>query len=242
MRDGIFTGYTHPLDRNHRPKMSAPIPNTILIADDHPIFRKGLCEVIAADPGFRIVGEATNGEDALGLIRSLRPAVAILDINMPRLNGIGVVRGMTPAEMTHTPTVLLTMHEDGDLFEEAMDAGVGAYVLKESAVEDLLTALRAVLNGDRFVSPRLTHLLLRRREDAAGLRREKPGLDLLTPTERRILKCISEDKTTKEIADLLSISPRTVETHRQNVSNKLHLQGSHSLLRFAFANRALLER
>lgn len=215
-------------------------PTTVLIADDHPIFRKGLCEVIAADPRFRLVGEASNGEEALRKTEELRPDAVILDINMPRLNGIGVVRGLAAGPAAGTRTVLLTMHEDGTLFDEAMDAGVSAYVLKESAVEDLLTALQTVSQGGRFVSPRLTGLLLRRREEAAGLRRDKPGLELLTPTERRVLRCISEDRTTKEIADLLGISPRTVETHRQNISNKLHLQGSHSLLRFAFANRTLL--
>ena len=215
-------------------------PTTVLVADDHPIFRKGLCEVIAADPRFRLVGEASDGEEALRKTEELRPDAVILDINMPRLNGIGVLRGLAAGPASGTRTVLLTMHEDGTLFDEAMDAGVWAYVLKESAVEDLLTALRTVAEGGRFVSPRLTGLLLRRREEAAGLRREKPGLDLLTPTERRVLRCISEDRTTKEIAVVLGISPRTVETHRQNISNKLHLQGSHSLLRFAFANRSLL--
>ena len=212
---------------------------SILIADDHPIFRKGLCEVIESDPSLRLIGQAGNGEEALRLVAELLPAVAILDINMPRLSGLQVARTLAERQLP-VKLVLLTMHEDEDLFDEAMALGVPAYVLKESAVEDLLTAVQAVVAGRGFISPTIAGLLVKRREMAAELRRDKPGLDLLTPTERRILRLISEDRTTKEIADTLGISPRTVETHRQNMSHKLHLSGSHSLLKFAFDNKAHL--
>ncbi len=214
-------------------------PSTILIADDHPIYRKGLCEVVESDPSLRLVGQAANGEEALRLIRGLRPAVAILDINMPRLSGLQVAQELS-GEAAPPRLVLLTMHEDAALFDRAMELGVRAYVLKESAVEDLLTAVRTVVEGRNFISPTMATLLLKRREEGAVLRREKPGLDLLTPTERRVLRLISEDRTTKEIADLLGLSPRTVETHRQNMSHKLHLSGSHSLLKFAFDHKAHL--
>jgi DNA-binding NarL/FixJ family response regulator len=214
-------------------------PSTILIADDHPIYRKGLCEVVESDPSLRLVGQAANGEEALRLIRELRPAVAILDINMPRLSGLQVAQELA-GQGASPRLVLLTMHEDAALFDRAMELGVYAYVLKESAVEDLLTALRTVIEGRNFISPTIANLLVKRREEGAMLRREKPGLDLLTPTERRVLRLISEDRTTKEIADLLGLSPRTVETHRQNMSHKLHLSGSHSLLKFAFDHKAHL--
>ena len=213
--------------------------STILIADDHPIYRKGLCEVVESDPSLQLVGQAANGEEALRLIRGLRPTVAILDINMPRLSGLQVAQELS-GEAAPPRLVLLTMHEDAALFDRAMELGVCAYVLKESAVEDLLTAVRTVVEGRNFISPTMANLLLTRREEGAVLRREKPGLDLLTPTERRVLRLISEDRTTKEIADLLGLSPRTVETHRQNMSHKLHLSGSHSLLKFAFDNKAHL--
>ena len=217
--------------------MSTPFP--ILIADDHPIFRKGLCEVIESDPSLRIVGQASNGEEALKLMQDLQPAVAILDINMPKSSGLQVARAAAEQNLAVKP-VLLTMHEDEDLFDEALKLGVQAYVLKESAVEDLLRAIHAVLEGKMFISASLSGLLLKRREDGENLRRERPGLDLLTPAERRILRLIAEDRTTKEIADVLQVSPRTVETHRQNISHKLHLSGSHSLLKFAFDNKAAL--
>ena len=217
--------------------MTPPFP--VLIADDHPIFRKGLCEVIEGDPSLAVAGQAANGEEALRLVEELRPAVAILDINMPKLSGLQVARELGERR-SPVKLVLLTMHESEDLFDEAMALGVPAYVLKESAVEDLLTAVHAVLDGRSFISPAIARLLVRRREQSTTLRKEKPGLGLLSPTERRVLRLIAEDRTTKEIADLLGLSPRTIDTHRQNMSNKLRLTGSHSLLKFAFDNKTLL--
>ena len=214
-------------------------PLTILIADDHPIFRKGLCEVIASDRAFRIVQETGDGAEALRLIQELRPALAVLDINMPKLSGLAVIRSLWERRFP-VKIILLTMHEDEDLFNEAMNLGVGAYVLKENAAGDLLNAIRCVVAGKTFVSPSLAGLLLRRSQQSAALRREKAGLDLLTPTEGRVLKLIAEDKTTKQIADALGISARTVDTHRQNISHKLHLSGSHSLLKFAYDNKSRL--
>jgi DNA-binding NarL/FixJ family response regulator len=209
---------------------------SVFIADDHPIFRKGLCEVIGHDPLLRIVGEAAHGEDTLRLVMELQPDVAILDINMPKLSGLQVARTLNERQSA-TKLVLLTMHQDEDLLDEALALGVSAYLLKENAVEDLLSAVRTVMAGQTFISPTIAALLMRRRKMGDELRREKPGLDKLTPSERRILRLIAEDRTTKEIADALGVSPRPVETHRQNLSHKLHLSGSHSLLKFAFDNK-----
>ena len=217
--------------------MKAPIK--IIIADDHPIFRKGLCEVITGDSSLRLLQEAADGEQALRLIQELNPTIAILDINMPRLSGLHVVRSLWERQSA-VKIILLTMHEDEDLFNEAMNLGVAAYVLKENAVADLLNAIRCVAAGKIFVSPSMSGSLLRRAEQSAALRQERSGLDLLTPAERRILKLIAEDKTTKEIAEALGISARTVDSHRQNVSHKLHLSGSHSLLKFAYDNKSKL--
>ncbi len=214
-------------------------PTKILIADDHPIFRKGLCEVIAEDPSLQVVRETGDGAEALRLIELLRPTMAILDIHMPKLNGLQVMRSLWE-KRSPVKVILLTMHEDEDLFNEAINLGVGAYVLKENAVTDLLKAVRCVAEGKTFVSSSLADLLLRRSQQSAALRREKAGLELLTATEGRILKLIAEDKTTKEIAVSLGISTRTVDTHRQNISHKLNLSGSHSLLKFAYDNKSKL--
>src|SRR5262245_59415925 len=152
---------------------------TILIADDHPIFRKGLCEVIASDRAFRIVQETGDGAEALRLIQALRPALAILDIHMPKLTGLQVIRSLWEKRFP-VKVIMLTMHEEEELFNEAMNLGVSAYVLKENAAADLLNAIRCVVDGKTFVSPSLAGLLLRRSHQSAALRREKAGLDLLT--------------------------------------------------------------
>ena len=211
----------------------------ILIADDHPIFRRGLCDVIRTDAGLRLVGQASNGEEALKLIDDLRPHVAILDVHMPKLSGLQAARKLIEKKSA-VKLVLLTMHEDEDLLNEALDLGIQAYVLKENAVEDLLSAVRSVASGRIFISASLSGLLVRRRTQAEALRRENPGLDSLTPTERRILQLIADDKTSKEIAEVLGCAVRTVETHRQNMSQKLGLSGSHSLLKFAYDNKSRL--
>lgn len=214
-------------------------PLNILIADDHPIFRRGLCEVIESQPDLRLIGQATNGEEALGLVGELNPHVVILDVHMPRLTGLQAARKLIGGGTT-VKVILLTMHEDEELLMEALDLGIHAYVLKENAVEDLITAIRTVVAGRTFISATLSDMLLRRRSRAEALRQERPGIDSLTPTERRILKLIAEDRTSKEIADLLGSAVRTVETHRQNMSAKLGLSGSHSLLKFAFDNKSRL--
>ena len=158
---------------------------------------------------------------------------------MPKLTGLQAARKLIE-KRSATRIILLTMHEDEDLLNEALQLGVLAYVLKENAVEDLLQAVRAVADGKTFISAALTGMLLRRRERNEALRCEKPGLDSLTPSERRILRLIAGDKTSKEIADELGCAVRTVETHRQNMSAKLKLSGSHSLLKFAYDNKASL--
>lgn len=211
----------------------------ILIADDHPVFRSGLRMVIAADPGFTVVGEAGDGMVALDAIRTLRPDIAILDINMPHMNGLDVARHVSEEKLP-VDVVILTMHNAEDIFTRALDLGVKGYVLKESAVSDIMTGVRAVAEGKYFVSPQLTDFLLSRNERARALFKRLPSLDDLTPSERRILRLISEDKTSREIAGELHISPKTVENHRANISAKLNLRGNYSLWKFALQNRELL--
>lgn len=211
----------------------------ILIADDHPIFRRGLCEVIEGDTSLRIVREAADGAEALRLIGETSPDVAVLDINMPRMSGLQVARSLWEAKSA-VRVILLTMHEEEDFFNEAMNLGVAGYVLKENAAADVINAVHCAASGKLFVSPSLAGLLVRRGERSAALKREKPGIELLTPTERRILKLVAEDNTTKQIAGVLGVSVRTVDTHRQNMSHKLGLSGSHSLLKFAYDNKSSL--
>ena len=212
---------------------------TVLIADDHPVFRRGLKEIIGENPGFQVVGEASDGEAALRLITELKPAIAVLDIDMPRVNGLETVRALHDRRLP-VNVVFLTMYGEEDMFNTALDLGVKAYVLKENAVEDIVGALNEVARGGTFVSPSMSHLRQRRRDRVQELLLSKPQIDDLTAAERRILKLIAEDRTSKEIADRLQISVKTVENHRLNICHKLNLHGSHSLLKFAFDHKSQL--
>ena len=164
--------------------MSNPI--TVLIADDHPIFRKGLRDVLAAERSLRLVAEVGDGATALEQIAVLKPQVAVLDVAIPRLDGLQVAEKVRQQRL-RTAVVLLTMLKDEETFNAAMDAGVLGYVLKENAVEDLLKCIHAVVAGQPFLSPSLSGFLMHRHSQARALVQETPGLDLLTPTERRIL-------------------------------------------------------
>ena len=210
----------------------------IIIADDHPIFRKGLRQVIE-DAGMRVLAEADDGEAALELIRQLSPDVAVIDVDMPKLDGFQLARRMREEKLA-VEIVFLTMHKDEDIFNAALDAGVRGYVVKDSAVADIALCIRAVLAGGHYISPSVSSHLVSRTARASALRHEKAGLELLTPTERRVLRLIAESKTSREIAAELFISQRTVETHRTNISNKLELHGSHALLKFAYEHKSEL--
>ena len=234
---------SHPTISPSPPLPFSPSQNPsqirIVIADDHPIVRKGLRQVIEGDPQLKVVAEADDGEAALQRIQELQPDVAVLDVNMPKLDGFGVARAV---HEQHLPVeiVFLTMHKDEDIFNAAMDAGVKGYVLKDCAVTDIIGSIHAVLVGQNFISPQLSTLLLQRGRRAASLVEQKPALNQLTPTERRILKLIAEDKTSREIAEELFISVRTVENHRANICSKLELHGAHALLKFALQHKSEL--
>jgi DNA-binding NarL/FixJ family response regulator len=212
---------------------------TIVIADDHPLFRKGLREVIDSDRTLKVVGEAGDGATALTLIQQHAPAMAILDVDMPQMGGLTVAREIQQQKL-ETDVVFLTMHKEEDLFSEAMDVGARAYVLKDSAVDDILNAIHTVEDGKYFISPALSDPMVKRSARVEKLLRHTPSLEDLTPAELRVLKLVAENKTSKEIADVLSISYKTVENHRTNIASKLHLRGSHSLLKFALENKGVL--
>lgn len=212
---------------------------SVVIADDHPLFRKGLRQSIEEDPSFTILGEASNGAAALRLIEERMPDVAVLDIDMPEMRGLQVARVVQEKKL-FVAVIILTIYKEEDMFNEAMDAGVRGYVMKETAVIDLLEAMKAVAMGKYYFSPAIAGHLVSRSQRAKTLLTQKPSLADLTPAEQRILKLIARNKTSKEIADDLSISYRTVETHRTNIATKLNIHGSHSLLKFALENKSVL--
>lgn len=209
----------------------------IVMADDHPIVRQGLKQIIETDRTISIAGEASDGKAALELIEKHCPDVAVLDIDMPEMDGFAVVRALEEKNI-QVETVFLTMHSEAEIFEEAMDLGVKGYVLKDSAVNDIVASIKSVAAGKPFLSPALSALLLNRRNRIVELDENHSGLQMLTPTERRILKLIANDKTSKEIGEELFISHRTVETHRTNICRKLDLHGNLALVKFAVTHKS----
>lgn len=211
----------------------------IVMADDHPVVRQGLRMMIESDRALKVVAEAGDGQTALDQIRALQPEVAVLDVDMPQLDGFAVAREVIRQKLP-VEIIFLTIHREEELFQAALDLGVKGYVLKDSAMTDIIAGIKAVAAGQPYLSPALSPYLLKRGARAAALAKAKPTINDLTPTERRILKMIADEKTSKEIAETLFISPRTVETHRTNIARKLELQGSLALVKFAVAHKSEL--
>jgi DNA-binding NarL/FixJ family response regulator len=211
----------------------------ILIADDHPVVRRGLRQVIDADSSFRVVAEADDGEMALAQLEALQPQIAVLDIDMPKLDGLAVAREIGRRRLP-VDIMFLTIHADEDCFNAAMDLGSKGYILKESAVSEIIQGLRAITSGQYYVSSALTAHLLSRRTRTESLARQHPGLNDLTPAERRVLRAIAEGKSSKQIGSELFIHFRTVENHRTNICQKLGLHGHNSLFKFALQHKSEL--
>ncbi len=208
----------------------------VVIADDHPIFRRGLRQIIESDPGIIVVAESDDGEAALLALQEHAPQVAIIDVDMPNRDGFEVMQ-VVRTKRIPVAVIFLTMHKDERIFNKALDLGVSGYVLKDSAITEIVASVKAVAGGLNYVSPAMSTSLLKRIARAAA---PPPGVADLTPTERRVLKLIAEYKTSKDIATELFISTRTVEHHRANISTKLELKGSHALLKFALDHHDIL--
>ncbi len=209
----------------------------ILIADDHPIFRAGVKQIIETGGLFRVVAEAADAAEAVSLAKSKRPAALVLDMDMPGGGGLAVLR-VVHKELPNAAVVFLTMHKVESLFNEAIDAGALGYVMKECAAQEILAALKSALAGKVYLSPSVADFLLNRQRRTTALAASTPGLSDLTPTERRVLKLVTENKTSKDIGTELGISYRTVERHRTNIAQKLGLSGTHSLVKFAFDHKS----
>lgn len=212
---------------------------SIVVADDHPVFRVGLRDIIESEPGLRVVGEAGDGEQALETIRKMCPAIAILDVSMPKLDGLELARKLF-AQAPAVGVILVTMYREQKLFTQALAAGVKGYVLKDSAATDIISCIKAVAAGQNYVSPELTTYLVNRVRENETAAVPRSDLESLTTTEMRILSLLADYKTSKEIAGDLFISPRTVDTHRNNICQKLDVHGSHALMKFALAHKDVL--
>lgn len=208
---------------------------SVVVADDHPIFRRGLRFVIESDPALKVVAEADDGLEALLRIEELDPDVAVLDIDMPGQDGLQVARAMR-AKNSRTRAIFLTMHKDEGIFNAALEADVPGFVIKDSAATEIITCIRNVFDGHSFVSSALSEMLMQRR------RTERVWWEDLTAAERRVLRLIAAEKTSREIADELFVSRRTVEHHRARIAGKLDLKGKNGLLTYALLHKAEIQR
>jgi len=205
----------------------------IFIADDHVLVREGLKLLIGNRPGFEIAGEAGDGLELLSLLkRSPAPDAVVLDISMPKLRGIEAIREIRYIH-PEMRVLVLTMHKDEDFLCQAFLAGADGYLLKEDVTEELFDALGAVLNGEIYISPllgvELKNAWIKTYRGQKGL----PAVDLLSTREKEVLKLVAEGESSKEIADHLCISVRTVDHHRARIMEKLHLKGTADLIRYA---------
>ncbi len=214
-----------------------PAATTILVADDHPVVRAGLRMALDAAPDMRVVLEVGDGSAAFGAIERLKPDVAVLDIEMPEMSGIEVLRQIRTCGLP-TLGIVLTMHDDAAMFEQAMDCGAVGYLLKDSVITDIVSCIRRVVGGDCYISPAYRGISP---VSNSALRRVREALSMLTPTELRILRLIGADAATRDIAARLGISPRTVETHRFNMCSKLGIRGAFALMRYALENREIIK-
>jgi DNA-binding NarL/FixJ family response regulator len=212
----------------------------IVIADNAPMIRDWLRQATEKDASLRLVAEATDGKMALAQIQETLPDIAILDIGMPEMNGFAVAREIINKELS-VDVIFITIHNDEAAFEEALQLGAKGYLLKEECtISNLLSCIKAVAAGQHYSTPEMTTYLFNRSKENKEAKNLLTELATLTPSEHRILTMISEAKATKDIADLLHITPRAVEKHRENICKKLDIHGSHALLRFALENKRLI--
>lgn len=196
-------------------------------------------DLLQNDGSYNIVSTENNGLKAYESIKRFKPDIAILDISMPVMTGLDVVREINKEEC-ESKFMILTMYNDEEYFSKAIDLGVKGYILKENAEDELLDALKTIMTGKHYISPALTEFLIIKNKKKKSIIQKHPAIEDLTQTERKVLTLLAENKTSREIAKELFISPKTVENHRSNIITKLGLKGRNQLFLFAFKNKSLL--
>ncbi|HKE79305.1 MAG TPA: response regulator transcription factor [Solirubrobacteraceae bacterium] len=218
--------------------MTVPLKTRILLADDHAIVRRGLRLILDAEPDLEVVAEAADGAEAIRLARETTPDLAVVDVSMPLITGLQATSEIARAA-PGVRVLILSMHDNEQYFFEALRVGASGYVLKSAVDRDLVEGCRATMRGEPFFYAGAIKALIRDHLDRA--RQGEPlSDDPLTPRESQVVKLIAEGHTSREIADLLVISERTVERHRENILQKLHMRDRVELTRYAI-RRGLIE-
>lgn len=208
----------------------------VMVVDDHPLFRRGVVDAINSQLGMAVVAEAESGEEALGILREQTPDVLTLDVSLPGISGIDLVKKLRRGGSS-LPIVILSMYRDEKTVNEALNAGVDGYMLKEDSDDAILHSIRDVSQGRTYLTSTLQNYFVNRIRRSEAIRQSSPGLESLTEMEWRVLRSLSSNKTSREIAQELGISYRTVQKHRENTCQKLDLRGSNRLLEFAMSHR-----
>jgi DNA-binding NarL/FixJ family response regulator len=210
----------------------------ILLADDHTVMRRGLRLLLESQPGFRVVGEASDGRQAIEQAEATKPDVVVLDIAMPNLSGIEAAQRIV-STLPHAAVVFLSMHSDEGYVLRALKAGAKGYLLKDSAEGDLIEAIKAVSDGKTFFSSEISKMLVEDYVREIRTRGVEDSYELLTSREREILQLLAEGKSNKDIAAMLNLSLYTVETHRRNLQEKLNLHTFAELILYAVRKRVI---
>ena len=203
----------------------------IVIVDDHPLFRKGLEQLIHSHDGLAICGEAANAAEAMDVIRQVAPDMAIVDLSLPGANGIELIKNIR-AEFPKLPILVLSMHDESLYALRSMRAGAQGYVMKQEALDDVVTAIREIFAGRPYLSPAMSATVIAKFAQGAG-EASTNAVDGLSDRELEILELIGKGRDVREMAKALHLSPKTVETHRAHIKEKLNLQNARQVARFA---------
>jgi len=204
----------------------------VLVVDDHTIVRDGICALLALTGDIEVIGAATNGREALKMVKEFHPDVVIMDIAMPIMGGLEATRRINK-ESPRTKILVLTQHDDKEYVLPVIESGASGFVSKVAASSELVSAIRAVYQGDSYLTPAVAKLLVVNYQRTAGKQTTQDPYDQLTERERDVLKLLVEGYSTKEIADILEIAPKTVEGHKTNLMDKLGIHNRVELVKYA---------
>jgi len=210
----------------------------VLLTDDHPVYRDGLRTMLESDGNIEIVAEASFGREALSMVVEHMPDLVLLDVQLPDMNGAEIAKKLREAGTT-CKIMFLTMEQSAIIVRQAVELDVDGYLVKNSGAKEIIEAVRTVAGGEKYYSPAVAGMLMEQIQ-AGRVFGATEGLESLTATERKVLQLVASDRTSKEIAEDMGVSVRTIEGHRLRMGRKLGLSGAHSLVKFAFEHRDTL--